>query len=95
MPRMLLKSSEPPKVNPFNATRIETFDEMARRGVQFGVCDTASHNLARRLASPSGDADATYKEMVASMIPNSRLVVAGVIAVTRAQEYGYSVVHVG
>jgi hypothetical protein len=89
------KSSESPKVNPFNATRIETFDEMAKRGVQFGVCDTASHNLARRLAGPSGDADATYKEMVASMIPSSRLVVAGVIGVTRAQEYGYSVVHAG
>ncbi len=89
------KSSEPPKVNPFNATRIETFDEMAKRGVQFGVCDTASHNLARRLAGPSGDADAIYKEMVASMIPSSRLVVVGVIGVTRAQEYGYSVVHAG
>ena len=89
------KSSEPPKVNPFNATRIETFDEMAKRGVQFGVCDTASHNLARRLAGPSGDADATYKEMVASMIPGSRLLVVGVIGVTRAQEYGYSVVHAG
>ena len=89
------KSSEPPKVNPFNATRIETFEEMAKRGVRFGVCDTASHNLARRLAGPSGDADATYKEMVASMIPSSRLLVAGVIGVTRAQEYGYSVVHAG
>lgn len=89
------KSSESPKVNPFNATRIETIDEMAKRGVQFGVCDTASHNLARRLAGPGGDADATYKEMVASMIPSSRLVVAGVIGVTRAQEYGYSVVHAG
>jgi len=29
------------------------------------------------------------------MIPGSRLVVAGVIAVARAQEYGYSVVHAG
>jgi len=89
------KSSEPPKVNPFNATRIETFNEMAKRGVQFGVCDTASHNLARRLAGPSGDADTIYKEMVATMIPSSRLVVVGVIGVTRAQEYGYSVVHAG
>jgi hypothetical protein len=89
------KSSEPPKVNPFNATRIETFDEMAKRGVRFGVCDTASRGLSRRLAGPGGDAEATYKEMVASMIPNSRLLVAGVIGVTRAQEYGYSVVHAG
>jgi hypothetical protein len=89
------KSGESPRVNPFNATRIETFDDMAKRGVQFGICDTASHGLARRLAGSSGDVDATYKEMVASMIPSSRLVVVGVIGVTRAQEYGYSVVHAG
>jgi len=89
------KSSEPPTVNPFNATRIETFDEMAKRGVRFGVCDSASHGLARRIAGSGGDADAIYKEMVASMIPSSRLVVVGIIGVTRAQEYGYSVVHAG
>jgi intracellular sulfur oxidation DsrE/DsrF family protein len=89
------KGGESPRVNPFNATRIETFDDMAKRGVQFGVCDTASHGLARRLAGSSGDVDATYKEMAASMIRSSRLVVVGVIGVTRAQEYGYSVVHVG
>ena len=89
------KGGESPTVNPFNATRIETVNEMAKRGVQFGVCDQASHGLARRIAGSSGDADATYKEMVASMIPSSRLLVVGVIGVTRAQEYGYSVVHVG
>ena len=89
------KSSESPKGNPFNATGIEAIDQMAKRGVRFGVCDTASHGLSRRIAGPSGDADATYKELVASMIPNSRLMVAGVIGVARAQEYGYSVVHVG
>jgi hypothetical protein len=89
------KSSEPPKGNPYNATGIEAIDQMAKRGVQFGVCDTASHGLSRRIAGQGGDADAAYKELVASMIPNSRLMVAGVIGVTRAQEYGYSVVHVG
>src|SRR6185503_5891227 len=89
------KSSELPKGNPYNATGIEAIDQMAKRGVQFGVCDTASHGLSRRIAGQGGDADAAYKEMVASMIPNSRLMVAGVIGVTRAQEYGYSVVHVG
>jgi len=89
------KSSEPPKANPFNATGTEAIGEMAKRGVQFGVCDTASHGLSRRIAGPGGDADAVYKEMVASMIPSSHLMVAGVIGVTRAQEYGYSVVHVG
>jgi hypothetical protein len=89
------KSSEPPKGNPINVNRTEAIDVMAKRGVQFAVCDTASHGLARRIAGQGGDADAAYKEIVASMIPNSRLVVAGVIGVARAQEYGYSVVHAG
>ena len=89
------KSSEAPKGNLYNEPGSKPSTKMAKRGVQFGVCDTASHGLSRRIAGPSGDADAIYKEMVASMIPSSRLVVAGVIAVARAQEYGYSVVHVG
>jgi len=89
------KSSAPPKGNPFNVNPNESIDVMAKRGVQFAVCDTASHGLGRRIAGSGGDADAAYKEIVASMIPNSRLVVAGVIGVARAQEYGYSVVHAG
>jgi hypothetical protein len=89
------KGSESPTANPFNAMRSETFNEMAKRGVQFGVCDSASHGLARRIAGSNGDADATYKEIVTGMIPSSRLLVVGVLGVTRAQEYGYSVVHVG
>lgn len=89
------KSSESPTANPFNASRSEAINEMAKRGVRFGVCDTASHGLARRIAGADGDADAAYKEIVASMIPSSRLVVVGVVGVTRAQEYGYSVVHAG
>jgi len=89
------KSGEAPKGNPFNVNPAEAIDVMAKRGVQFAVCDTASHGLARRIAGKSGDADAAYKELTGSMIPNSRLVVAGVIGVARAQEYGYSVVHAG
>lgn len=88
------KSIEPPKANPYNVPPRSAFDELAKRGVRVGVCDTASHGLASRLAG-AGDAEATYKEMVANMIPSSRLVPAGVIAVTRAQEYGFGVVHVG
>lgn len=89
------KSSESPKVNPFYASPRESIDALAKRGVQFGVCETASRGLSRRIAGAGGDADAAFKEIAASMIPSSRLVVAGVIGVTRAQEYGYSVLHVG
>jgi intracellular sulfur oxidation DsrE/DsrF family protein len=89
------ESTEPPTGNPFTAAPRSALDGLAARGVQFAVCDRASRGTARRLAGQGGDAEAVYQEMVANMIPSSRLVVAGVIGVTRAQEYGYSVIHVG
>jgi len=85
--------AEPPKGNPFYTAT--TLEGLVKRGVQFAVCGTASRGLSRRVAGTSGDAEAVYKEMVANMIANSRIVPAGVIALTRAQEYGYSVLHVG
>jgi hypothetical protein len=89
------KATEPPKVNPYNVPPRSSLDAAARRNVQFMVCDTASHRYARFLAGPDGNAEAIYKEMAANMIPSSRFVAAGVIGVTRAQEYGYSVLHIG
>ena len=88
-------TTEPPKGNPFNMAPRSQVDGLAKRGVHFAVCDTASHGVARRLAGDGGDGEATYKEMVANMIPASRLVAAGVIAVTRAQEFGYKLVFCG
>jgi hypothetical protein len=38
----------------------------------------------------SSDVDTVYKELIANTIPNSRMVSAGVLAVNRAQEYGYT-----
>ena len=89
------ENSEPPTGNPFTGAPRNALDGLAARGVQFAVCDRASRGTSRRLAGQGGDADAIYAEMVANMIPSSRLVSAGVIGVTRAQEYGYSVIHVG
>ena len=88
------KASEPPKAHPFKLAPRTGFEGLVKRGAQFGVCDLSSHSIARALAG-SGDADATYKEMVANMIPSSRLVAAGVIGLTHAQEYGYTLVNVG
>ena len=88
------RASDLPNTNPYNAAPRSAFDVLAKRGVQFMVCDTASHRFARMLAG-SGDAEAVYKEMAANMIPNSRFVPAGVIGTTRAQEYGYSLLFVG
>lgn len=88
------RASDLPNTNPYNAAPRSAFDVLAKRGVQFMVCDTASHRFARMLAG-SGDGEAVYKEMAANMIPNSRFVPAGVIGTTRAQEYGYSLLFVG
>jgi intracellular sulfur oxidation DsrE/DsrF family protein len=66
-----------------------------KRGVQFGICATATRGIIRRITSAAPEGEAIFKEVSANLIPNSRLVPAGVVAVTRAQEYGYSVLHIG
>jgi len=55
------------------------------------VCGMATRGVAERIAEETGQkADAVYKELAGNAIPNSRIVTAGVLAVTRAQEYGYT-----
>ena len=88
------RTGDVPTANPYNAAPRSAFDGLAKRGVQFMVCDTASHRFARMLAG-SGDGEAVYKEMAANMIPSSRFVPAGVVGTTRAQEYGYRLLSVG
>jgi hypothetical protein len=68
-----------------------TIASVVKRGTQFAVCDMATHFFAGQIAMASGgNADAVYKELVANTIPNSHMVPAGVVAVNRAQEYGYT-----
>lgn len=92
-----------PKTNLLNSTtqrnlpnRGNTIDALAAKGVQFAICDTASRGIAGFAAQRvGGDADAVYREFVANAITSSRFVSAGVMALTRAQEYGYSVLVAG
>jgi len=68
-----------------------TIDSVVKRGTRFAVCDMATHFFAGQLAMQTkGNADAIYKELVANTIPNSHMVAAGVVAVNRAQEYGFT-----
>jgi intracellular sulfur oxidation DsrE/DsrF family protein len=63
----------------------------AARGVQFAICDTATTLIAGMVARQAGlTAAAVHDELVANMVPNGHMVPAGVMALTRAQEYGYS-----
>ncbi len=58
------------------------------------VCQMASRGLAGSIAgSTGGNTDAVYNELVANVLTNSHMAPAGIVAVNRAQERGYSFVH--
>jgi hypothetical protein len=91
-----------PTSNPANAagapgtpTAGVNIGSLVAKGVQFAICDAATHFVSTVLAGAGGSADDIYKELAASLIPNGRLVPAGVMAVTRSQEYGYSLLYAG
>ncbi len=65
-------------------------------GVHFAVCDMATHFFAGATASKTGaKADDIYAELKASAIGNAHFVPAGIVAVNRAQERGYTFAYVG
>lgn len=88
-------ATPPPAANPFNSGDRMQLAGLAKRGVQFIICGTASRGLAGRIAGQGGDTDAVMKEMSANLIPNGRIVSAGVVGVTHAQEHGFTLLYVG
>ena len=98
------KTQAPPSTNLYNSPDYgltlpnlgTTIDALVKRGVQFAICDVATRFVAGQLAAAKlGEADAIYKEFAANTIPNSRFVPAGVVAVNRAQERGYTLIYAG
>ena len=94
-------TKEAPKINIFltgmpsadlaNAGRMS---DLLKRGLQLAVCATASRGIAGAIArATGGDVDKIFEEMGANLVPNARRVPAGIVAVNRAQERGYSFVH--
>lgn len=68
-----------------------TIASLVEKNVQFAVCGSAMRFLANAIAQRTkGDADAIYKEFAANLVPNAHIAPAGVVAVNRAQEYGYT-----
>lgn len=86
------KTGQPAAVN----VRAAALDALIKRGVHFAVCDMSLHVFADMLArKTSAKADDLYKEMVANTIGNSHIVSAGIVALNRAEEYGYTIAYVG
>jgi hypothetical protein len=92
-----------PKINLMNSAAVktlgnrgETIDMQTAKGTQFAVCNTATRGVAGLIAGrTAGNVDAIHNELVAGAVKGARFVPAGVIALTRAQEYGYSVLTTG
>jgi intracellular sulfur oxidation DsrE/DsrF family protein len=77
-------------------SRGHTLASNAARGVQYAVCSRATRNLATFLAAATGgEVDAIARELAASIGVNARMVPAGVMATTRAQERGYTMLVAG
>jgi intracellular sulfur oxidation DsrE/DsrF family protein len=67
---------------------------LAGRGAHLAVCQLATRALAGSIArSVTGNQENIYNELVANLMPNSHMVPAGIVAVGRAQERGYALVH--
>ncbi len=95
------KTKEAPRSNLYNAAgygdalanRGVTIDTVLKRGVHLAVCQLATRAYAGSIATAVGsNADTIYNELSANLLSNAHLVPAGIVAVNRAQERGYSFV---
>lgn len=95
------KTRLPPLANVYNfedygnllSNRGTTVNSILKRGVQLAVCSTATRAVAGTIAKATGgNADAINTELRTNLLSNSRMVPAGIVAVSRAQERGYTFV---
>ena len=98
------KTREAPATNLYNAGGYAmelpnmgaTLDAVLRRGARLAICEMASRMMAGVVARQTGStAEAVLKDFQANAAANSRFVAAGVLAVNRAQERGYTLIYAG
>ena len=97
------KTKAVPKLNVFNSSehasllpsRGSTLEAVAKSGVQVAVCGSSIRAMAGVIARASGGkADDVFAELSASLVSNARIVPAGIVALNRAQERGFTVASV-
>ena len=87
------KTKEPPNTNLYAAMPGEGINTLIQRGVHIAVCQMSTETIARQIAAGTGgDFDNVTKELSANLVGNGHSVPAGIVAVNRAQERGYSMV---
>jgi intracellular sulfur oxidation DsrE/DsrF family protein len=86
------------KAHPNPTTNIHAgrLSALVKQGVHLAVCNLTTRAYTRMLAEETGtDAEIIYKELTTNTLGNAHFVPAGIVAVTRAQEHGFSLVSVG
>jgi hypothetical protein len=98
------KTGQPPTVNVYRASGYgaslantgTTLDSLIKNGAHFAVCQLATRRIAGIIARQTdAKVDDVYQELVSNLIPNAHMVPAGIVAVSRAQERGYSFAYAG
>ena len=99
------QTNQAPKINIYNSTSSSaatlrsggvTLDSLIKRGMHVAVCQMATRRISGAIAAATGGAaDVIYNELVANLIGNAHMVTAGILAINRAQERGYSFANVG
>ena len=85
-------SKDPSKTN----TYARQLTGLTGRGMHLAVCQLATRAVSGTIArAVNASTDDIVAELSANLQPNSHLVAAGIVAVGRAQERGYSLVHGG
>jgi hypothetical protein len=73
-----------------------TLDALVKHGARLAVCQLSTRAYASTIAGKTGgNVDEIYKELTEHLVPNAHMVPAGIVAVNRAQEHGYSFAYVG
>lgn len=93
-----------PRINLFNtAIKDDTLpnggvlvSDLIKLGTRFAVCGMAAAKIADMAAKKTGGrADDVLTEIKANLVPNAVMVPAGIIALNRAQERGYTFSYCG
>jgi intracellular sulfur oxidation DsrE/DsrF family protein len=82
--------------NPVTNVHAERLAGLAKQGMRMAVCNLTTRRYTQILGKETGiDPEAVYKELTANAVAPATFVPAGIVAVTRAQERGYSLVSIG
>lgn len=92
------RTNAPPLVNLFSIelkdgmpNRGATLGGLAQLGARFAICGSATHAIAETIAKKTGgEAEAIFQELAANLVPGAVMVPAGIVALNRAQEHGYT-----